>query len=364
MKKNYTVIISLLCIVCGCGKQDNDVVSFREASSLDALIEHSSSVELIPLQTDGEHLLGSPVLLNVFDGGFVLSDIINNNIYRYSTDGSFLNRIGYEGRGPGEYTNVKSVQIIDQDVLVFSSQKCVHYSNTGDYLSEVASQEFGEQSILYNDGFVTYWGYGVGKGYRIGLLDSQGAFVKGQLPSEERVIHFSPNTPIFSQSGKDILITDSYSPTVLRYSDESLSPAVTVDFGKYSIPKSYFCHQNAFEAQEELLRREFALVCSYWESGKLRIIDTIVQKKGGPEKYYAINNGNGWSWFSGGDLGKDPFAGTLKCVKDNDVYFLLDAALMPQISPEILPLLKNPEVLNGIKPMDNYIIAVFHVKVD
>ena len=130
MKKNYTVIISLLCIVCGCGKQDNDVVSFREASSLDALIEHSSSVELIPLQTDGEHLLGSPVLLNVFDGGFVLSDIINNNIYRYSTDGSFLNRIGYEGRGPGEYTNVKSVQIIDQDVLVFSSQKCVHYSNT------------------------------------------------------------------------------------------------------------------------------------------------------------------------------------------------------------------------------------------
>lgn len=361
MKRISLVMWPLLfCMACS---SNEDIVSFHEVSSLNALVNKTESVKLIPLQTDGEHLLGSPVLLNRMVDGFILSDITNQNIFRYSSDGGFLNEIGNHGRGPGEYMNIKSVQVIGTEVLVSSSNKCLRYSASGECLGETVSQDFGEQSIKTNDNFLTYWGYGSGRGYRMGLLDSSGSMVRKLLPSEEKVIHFSPNTPIFTWNGDEAFIADSYSPTILKYTEGGqLSSYLTIDFGKYAIPASFFNQNDAFAAQKELMSRDFALVCSYWESDKLKMIDAIIQKRSGPEKYQAIQDGSDWQWFSGGVLEKDPFAGSLKWVEGNVLYYLLDASILERFPKELLPLVDNQEVLEQVSPTDNYVIAAVTLK--
>ena len=81
-------IVLLLCFVGinigGCKqqeKQDNSV-QVKESSSLSVFLTRVSSVRLIPIYDD--YFLGSRVELVPIDNSFILCDMSNDIIYRYS----------------------------------------------------------------------------------------------------------------------------------------------------------------------------------------------------------------------------------------------------------------------------------------
>lgn len=75
---------------------------------LDSLI---SEYEFIPLETKSECLLmGIDKLLS--DSSFIfILDKSSNSVFRFNSDGKFLNKIGSIGRGPGEYSEVYSITL-------------------------------------------------------------------------------------------------------------------------------------------------------------------------------------------------------------------------------------------------------------
>lgn len=75
-------------------------------NTINPLAENISSIELIPLETDSEHLVGGVTDLTIAGDSYIVMDLINNNIFRYSADGKFLGRIGQKGNGArGVYSN-------------------------------------------------------------------------------------------------------------------------------------------------------------------------------------------------------------------------------------------------------------------
>ena len=89
----------------------NVAVEFN--NTINPLAENISSIELIPLETDSEHLVGGVTDLTIAGDSYIVMDLINNNIFRYSADGKFLGRIGQKGNGPEEYIRINDIQYRD-----------------------------------------------------------------------------------------------------------------------------------------------------------------------------------------------------------------------------------------------------------
>lgn len=58
----------------------NVAVEFN--NTINPLAENISSIELIPLETDSEHLVGGATDLTIAGDSYIVMDLINNNIFR------------------------------------------------------------------------------------------------------------------------------------------------------------------------------------------------------------------------------------------------------------------------------------------
>lgn len=97
----------------------NVAVEFN--NTINPLAENISSIELIPLETDSEHLVGGVTDLTIAGDSYIVMDLINNNIFRYSADGKFLGRIGQKGNGPEEFIRINDIQYRDGNLCDFST---------------------------------------------------------------------------------------------------------------------------------------------------------------------------------------------------------------------------------------------------
>lgn len=121
-------LVSLL-ILQGCNNRspvvsDNggETVIVKYDSSPSSFFESVKSLELIPLDIDNTHLLGSSIsLIPIEDGSYILTDRRNSKVYHFSSGGKFLNSIGQRGNGPGEYTSITDVQAFKGKIHVFNA---------------------------------------------------------------------------------------------------------------------------------------------------------------------------------------------------------------------------------------------------
>lgn len=97
-----------------------------------------SEIRYIPLETNPECLIGymnipvfgKDIIISSNDGG--------GNMFRFSDQGKFLNKVGNKGRGPGEYQDNCDVLLIGDTVFVVSnfSNDIVSYSLTGTFIKK------------------------------------------------------------------------------------------------------------------------------------------------------------------------------------------------------------------------------------
>ncbi len=74
----------------------NVAVEFN--NTINPLAENISSIELIPLETDSEHLVGGVTDLTIAGDSYIVMDLINNNIFRYSAIPLTENSLGASDR--------------------------------------------------------------------------------------------------------------------------------------------------------------------------------------------------------------------------------------------------------------------------
>ena len=75
----------------------------------DALEAWVKSIEIVPLDGDDTHLLGSRVEIDTDGKDWFIADKENGKLFRYSGEGRFLNEIGRRGNGPGEFLKLQGL---------------------------------------------------------------------------------------------------------------------------------------------------------------------------------------------------------------------------------------------------------------
>lgn len=354
----YGLIAACSCIGCISSPENGQWVHFKRETSSRALADIVEQVEWIPLQTEGVPLMTpSSEMFVPGDSSFVIWDKKQSEVFRFSSSGTFLNRIGRRGNGPGEYVSIANVQVDKDKIIVFSMpNKVLFYNLEGeldyeDYLKDMGHQSHG----LGKGSYLTYYGFGTGRGYRLNLYQSgkESHF----LDDEAHVINMTPDAPVFWRGGDRVYFTDTYRPEIRVYENKEVKTCFTVDFDKYSIPDKFYSFDQAFAAMEYLLSREFALIQRYMQTDSLALLEAFIQSGNKVEAYYGLRKDQVWRWFSLGKKGESPFFGTCRYMDKSQIYFLVDPYLLQNEKES------SPFIYNGcINPNGNPIVVKLTIK--
>ncbi len=108
-----------------------DVLKYNEVVNLSEL---STEVKFIKLEYNPDCVLSYIKDAILFSDLILVCDV-KNNLCLFNQDGKFLRRIGNIGRGPGEYTNILSLDVDQKAKLIYvlnnSSQNIIAYDYQG-----------------------------------------------------------------------------------------------------------------------------------------------------------------------------------------------------------------------------------------
>lgn len=357
--KKIFLILAMANILSGC-TESSDRITFEENSSLSPFEKLVSEITIVPLEDDDTHLLGDSPNLFVSEDGFILSDAFNPRIYRYASDGRFMNIIGASGRGPTEYIGIDGVQILGDEAIVYSPLgEVLTYKTDGTFVERTSEKDLGDKTWKVGNGYLTYNGYGSVSGYKAAFIsDGETTYF---MPSDAKVLHLAPRYNIFCEVQDGVTFIDSYTNDIYLFSQGEISEYRKFDFGKFTLPDDFYEFKDSFAAAEMMMSRAFAIIQTYQESGNKTFVDVMIQSPEKASRYYGIAVGSKWNWFSFGDE-QDVFAGAATVLDNGILYCVLDPSKIETFPDSLKKKLTNPEVLETVSPDSNYLIACIHLK--
>lgn len=363
LKKIAYTISALLLVACQ--TSHTIPIKFEKNTSVDNFISFIDYIEILPLENDGIHFLGTDPELYICGDNYVIVDKFNKSINRYSANGEYLNKIGNYGNGPFEYSTIQNIQVLSDSLInVYSAPgKVMTFTKTGDFIKSATIKEHGIQTYHVDNGYLTYFGNGKGTTHRL-FFTKQGKSKK-MLDATDKVLNFSSNVPLFSKNrDESIAILDSYNPIIYKYKNEILSEYVVFDFSETSIPSSYYKQEDPFTASNMLFSQDFSIVRRYFENEDYSFVEVYTRHPSGPPTFtYGIKSEGVWKWFSAGPVGKTPLTASFRTLdSDNFLYAIVDPLCIDSCQPEILAKIINHSILKSITQEDNYVI--FKIKLN
>jgi len=150
----YILSICLLFLSCNHKEINEDntcvsiVIDIDSQNEYLKLSEIFDSINIIPLQTLPECLIGEISSLFIDKNSIYILDRPRESIYIFSIDGNFIHKICNIGKGPGEYLNILDFFIDSEQnrIVLTSSDKIQFYSmKTFELLEEYPKKIFGVQ---------------------------------------------------------------------------------------------------------------------------------------------------------------------------------------------------------------------------
>ena len=324
MKRVFFYVV--IAIISSCADStEKETILFRAPKNTTALEELIIRAEFYPLQTEKAPVVGADPQLSVLqDGSFVVLSRGKHPILHFAPNGKYLNTIGSQGSGPGEYLEICNIQIRGNMIVVFSiPDKVLYFESSGQLVREERSIPQGTQSFLVPEGILSYYGFGSGRDWRVYLWNKDNSEMH-YLPTKANVIHLTAGAPLFSEHNTDVFFFFSYNPTIYRYGKGEVSPYLTFDFGKYAIQKDFFESEDAFESMEQLLSGEFAIIQRYLENDNYQLVEVFMQSPTDLKDYYGIKRHGDWIWVSAGNKYDSPFFHAIQWLDEEAMYCLVE----------------------------------------
>ena len=357
---NKNILSVLVIIATACHSNSTYTVHIEDGNDISVFSDSIKELEFIPLSTDDTHLLGTQTDLILTNDGFIVVDVPNSKIYHYNQSGKFINAIGRKGRGPGEYNSLLNVELAGDSLYVFSApQKMQCFSLDGKLLSEKKSPSLGRQSYIFQSDTLNYQDFSPTKKDRLVVNGRYGE--KKYLHSKASVLPFNTSVSRFSSNGDSVFLIDSYCPVIYQYNTQQLSEYIRFDFGKYTIPETFFSAGDPYKAAAVLLESDFAVINRYMETPELKIVEIMTQSHGDVKFIYGLYDQK-WTWFDcigHGEVLKESF----KFAIGKTIFALLDPSFLMHLEEsQILDKASNIEILKHISEKDNYVIAKIELK--
>ena len=333
--------------------------------------EKVENLTLLPLQGPDSLIIGPGSELLIADDEYYLVDILSNHkIYRFSSDGTFLNEIGRTGKGPGEYLGIRNAAILGDTVVICASPrlKFLYYAKDGVLLREEVYEQPVEQAIPAGSNYLVYAGYGQGIPERLfryaPALDSRHFLLDGSA----RILSMGETSPVFYPDKDRIYFRETFGDTIFRYdlSRAELIPHLRFDFGSFAIPRDYFTFSDPMAAAEYFFAQPRALIRRYLDDGAMRLAEVLLNKPGdtGAITYgFQPDAGTSWIWFGLGDMETGAFPLSLRVFRNGCLYALLDPDRLSLLTETERSKIANPQVLGTVSEEDGCpVIAVFRFK--
>jgi len=354
MYSNQTLIsVILLSFIVSCGHVSNKAEKNAEGQLiLNFEAQHPSSffserifdkIELIPLETTDDCLVGTKPELLSDTQHFFIREQQQQVVLRFDRSGKFLNRIGRRGGGPQEFQD----DILDFDIDPFAKTveilapngQLLRYDYEGRFLSnqnyEILAQSFIKAGT-------TYWfNLGVSKlniDGRLLKVSEDGTVVEKFLPiNTDWFGDFGPN---FTRSGDVISFKEVFSHTVYRINDDGPVETTFINFGKYSLLKNIY-ERDPFTVLGDLDSKGWAHIYKYLENEQFVYIHFIVQQNNEVIYYH---------WLVNKKTGNSVLQ---ELLPDNPLYEMLEEAKILTAGNELVFLANAPILMKCTDPFFN-----------
>ncbi|MBG0860414.1 MAG: 6-bladed beta-propeller [Bacteroidales bacterium] len=197
-------------------------------------------IKYIPLETNEYSLV--PRILDIkIDSSFYLIQFFNT-ILKFQNNGSFVTKIGTEGRGPGEYLVVHDVDIDQQDHFIYLvdgwARRFYVYSESGEFLRTFKSPLNAINFKITKDGilcFSTNYIANVDTSYV--LIKTNGQIVKSFSNKYPWNYIVQRGTTVFTENifyrfNNQLFKKEVYSDTVYLFEDKGFKPHFTIEHGE------------------------------------------------------------------------------------------------------------------------------------
>jgi hypothetical protein len=255
---SLTIFILLNTSSCGYKNSSGDISNVDIESNLKNLqktylSKYSDIIRYVPIENNSNQPLGWIIYYDLSEKFILISD--GRICLLYDSDGKFIRPIGKQGRGPGEYSGINGVFIIEEKIFIhdFFTDDLIEYSLDGTLLNRyksgfTADHKYRmEDAIMINDSLV--FGYienRTGKEeYKAFIIDKQGeikysyrnhvffSLAPGNMNGKAHVratIHKFDNNVYFKEL---------YNDTLFRLDDHyRMIPQKIFNIGKYKEPFS------------------------------------------------------------------------------------------------------------------------------
>ena len=326
------------------------------------------SITFIPLQSDSSTLLGGSLRVKLYGNDIYVADMSiggNMTIFRFNLSGQLLNKIGKAGHGPQEYPFVTDFLIHGDTVDILSGvgdqSKIYGFRKDGEFMYQKTIDRKGVSFEKYRDSYVIY------NGYRKNVYKHRVYFTTadGKIGSKFLNDHANSSLPgglcWMFKNNSAVYLSEFLGNHIYRLTPQGIHMAYTFDFGKYSVPESFF--DSKWPAGfKELNKNGFAHMNSFYLSSKLAAFVIIVQKEG--EKLKRINL---YDDTAGHQLYEQQFIAEENSLFENLVSMRPDGQLVFLLYPSNLIAQKNQleqlpvryrEVIDNLKESDNPVIML------
>ena len=348
-------------------------------------------IDYVPLETNEQGLIQRTINLGSSGDKLIVNEsyfIIKhyNTILKFANDGSFVAKIGKEGRGPNEYQTCHDVEsdMDGQRIYVVDGwkQKLFFYSDSGDFIKAIdfPFQGFGYFRFV-NGNFLCYYDNHLGNvEISFNLIDTSGKIIKS-YPNKYPFVKYKNDAYGFDHENlfyrfDDLLFKkEVYSDTIYVYKhmefiphlvtevgDRLITPKIRSEFAGLELAKNYISPRNLFEFGEYVYyeftyKFDFSNTLNYSFIGsKLRDFQVFIKPENG-----IIN-----------DMDSGPNILPLTIKDDNTLIGCVDALqLKRHVDSETFrnSICKYPEkkkelekLANRLKETDNPVMIIIRLK--
>ena len=262
MKKLFLLIVSLFTLACNnVGHKDLLRVSMPldRQDTFVGVEEIISDIEILPLTYPESVLLSDDNMVKFNNNVILIIDRLHSSsIHIFNKDGSYRATIAAKGRGPGEYLDMASIQLLDNEIMVYSHlrQSVFFYDYDGEFVTQKELSHTPYNIYKTADGWV---GNGQMK-ERVVRMNHDGEITEKLHPTDANILSMTEIEDVFVPSENGLLLRETFSNGIYAFTHSGTKQIAKFDFGKYSIPTNYYTQSSPTEAAEALLESDFATI--------------------------------------------------------------------------------------------------------
>lgn len=261
------------------------------------LSEIAEKVRLIPLETNPDCLITD--VNRVFIGGkniLVVTSVSPQNLFLYTLDGKFVRKIGHQGQGPGEYTNISDITVFEamEQVHISTGQSgdIIIYNFDGEFVRTIKGIKGSAFSKRIDPDRIAYTSY---LDYEITIVNEKKENSLSLFPINPENIGFIfthlygsvKGGFFYSVMGKDI---------IWKFEHDSLVPAIVCHFGSGGLDQNEFIK---YTITQRIPRGKFIIDgFPFYGGGYYHFLLSYEDKKSHEKAYdVLINEESHQSWF-------------------------------------------------------------------